>query len=414
MPPEVRSCVNPPPHSPWREDRVARSLGESARRLRAGGTPRTGSVLVIVLVALVFAAVALTAFMEKAGNDLLMETREADMLRLRMEAQSALETTLAVLEDFRAVNGGLRSPAEGWDDPLGFIGYEPGEGTKIDVSFEDESGKLSLPTIEGPTLVALFKGWGLHQSDAERMSDALLGWMRPDYVAASAGAPGVEDYDRGELPYKPPTRSLRSFSELAAIKVVNEFFYDEKGRPNELWRRFRDTVSLYNYKAPNLNAAPGDALAALSNFDPLQQKRFEEYRRGEGAFARQGPGYFKSTGDAAAIAGGQNSITGFGVDIRALRIRLLVHKGAAHYELTVVVAPPGGAQLVRSGSAAPSRTEGQPKAQDNAGKPTPAMSGAGGAKGGDGAAKKLNYPFTLLEITENVVMSSQYSPEPAL
>ena len=371
-----------------------------------------GSVLVIVLVSLVFAAVALTAFMEKASNDLLMETREADMLRLRMEAQSALETTLAVLEDFRAVNGGLRSPAEGWDDPLGFAGYEPADGARIEVSFEDESGKLSLPTLEGPTLVALFKGWELHQADAERLADALLGWMRPDYVAASAGAPGVEDYDRGELPFKPPARSLRSFSELAAIKVANEVFYDDKGRPNALWQRFHDAVSLYQYTSPNLNAAPGDALFALSSLDPLQQKRFAEYLRGEGSFARQGPGYFKNTGDAAAILGGQTSITGFGVDIRALRIRIGVHKGPAHYELTAVVAPPGGAQLVRSGPAAGARTGDASKTP----KPeTPARTPPAGGSAESGAgSKKLNYPFTLLEISENVVMSSQHSPDPTL
>ena len=48
------------------------------------------SVIVLVLVSMAFTAAALTAFIEKAGNDLLVETRQADAKRLRQEAFSAL------------------------------------------------------------------------------------------------------------------------------------------------------------------------------------------------------------------------------------------------------------------------------------------------------------------------------------
>ena len=72
---------------------------------------RRGSVLVIVLVTLMFATLALIAFVEKASDDLIVEAREASATRLRREAFSALEVTLGVLEDFRQVNSGLRSPA---------------------------------------------------------------------------------------------------------------------------------------------------------------------------------------------------------------------------------------------------------------------------------------------------------------
>ena len=77
-------------------------------------------MLVIVMMTLLFAAMAVIAFMEKASNDLLVEQRAAQDRRLRTEAYSALETVLAVLEEFRSVDNGLRSPAEGWADPLGF------------------------------------------------------------------------------------------------------------------------------------------------------------------------------------------------------------------------------------------------------------------------------------------------------
>src|SRR6218665_587606 len=116
-----------------------------------------GSVLLIVLVTLVFATSALLLFIEKATPDLLVPIREADASRLRLEAYSALETTLAVLEDFREGGDGLHSPAEGWRDPLGFAGYAPeAEDRTVEVTLEDESEKLPLPSVKPEVLVALF------------------------------------------------------------------------------------------------------------------------------------------------------------------------------------------------------------------------------------------------------------------
>src|SRR5688500_1205489 len=105
----------------------------------------TGSVLLVVMITLVFASFALIVFMDKASNDLLVEQRDAEGRRLRLEAYSALEVTLSVLEEFRQANNGLKSPAEGWSDPLAFAEYAPSEGRQVTITFEDESGKISLP-----------------------------------------------------------------------------------------------------------------------------------------------------------------------------------------------------------------------------------------------------------------------------
>ena len=370
--------------------------------------PAGGSVIVVVLVALMFAAAALIVFIEKAGNDLLMETREADAARLRREAQSALETTLAVLEEFRQVQGALRSPAEGWGDPLEFAGYESLSGAVVRVRFEDESGKLSLPTMDGPALVELFKSWEVREADAERLADALLGWMQPDYVPKTAGAPASEDYDRGDTPYQPPGRPLRSFSELAAIGVANEFFYDAAGRPNANWHRFRETVSLYRYPAPNLNAAAPGALAALSRFDDGQQRRFAEYLRGSGPYARRGPGFFRTADEALAVAGGQASLAGWGVEVRALRIRVFVERGGSRYELAALVSPPNGAEPVL-----PVEIRKRDGRRTDAAAPAPASAPPPPAAS-RGNRKTLNYPFTLLEMTENVVLSAEHAPDTTL
>lgn len=360
--------------------------------------PRRGSVLIIVLVMIVFASVALVTFVERASNDLLVEIRAADAANLRLEAYSALETTLAVLEDFRAVGGALRSPAEGWGDPLTWAAYEPGEGRTVSVAFADESGKLPLPRAQFQDLVLLFQSWNVSQDDSERLADALLGWAQPDYVPSSFDAPRASDYERATLPFKPPGRSLRTFSELAAIDIVRELLFAEDGTPNELWHQFTAAVSLFNYRQPNVNSAPPAVLAALAQYDETQQQMLRDYLNGTGSYAFQGPRFFQRPNEVTTLLGAQAQPAGFSAEIQALRITVTVRQGQAVFRLNVVVAPPGGAQLVQ-----PVKTEEEQTQEAGAGGAAAAPPPVPGnrASGTFPEAAPINYPFTLLEIREN-------------
>jgi hypothetical protein len=376
--------------------------------------PRLGSVLIIVLVTMLFAVAALTLFLEKASTDLIVATRDATDTRLRAEAYSALETTVAVLVDFKEALGGLHSPAEGWSAPLEFVGYEPGLDREVTVTFEDESGKISLPNVDAQTLINLFKGWALTQPDAERLSDALLGWMKKGHTPTSVMSPTAEDYERGDLPYQPPYRSLRSFSELAAIEYAREIFYDENGNPNDLWRRFVATFSLYNYKKPNLNAAAPDLLLAFGASDPQQQTQLNDFMQGTGLYQPNGPGVFKSASDIASVLGARSPAAAqVGTEISALRVIVTVKEGLNQYQLAALIAPTGGARPPEPGSLnREKKSEGGEGAGGN-------NSGGGGrnranASGGQAGAKSLNYPFTLLEIRENgAIPKSTISPPPS-
>ncbi|MSU69505.1 MAG: hypothetical protein EXS39_01765 [Opitutaceae bacterium] len=371
--------------------------------LAAGGPVRrnagtAGSVLVIVLVTVLFAAFALMAFMDKASTDLIVESRDSTARRLRLEAYSALEVTLAVLENFREANGALRSVTEGWGDPLAFASWTSGAGRTVEVQFEDESGKLPLPRADAVGLVALFEVWAMPQSDAERLADALMGWMKKDYMGSGTFTP---DYDSATIPYAAPGRSLRSFGELAAIDVARGMFYDADGRPNELWRRFTGAVSLFNYPRPNLNSARPAVQAALGNFDPDQQQKLADFLAGTGPYQLQGPGYLRSVGDAVPVIGQVNT-SGFDTQIRALRIRLTVHDGRAVYRLNVVVAPPNGATTVQSSASSnPAVAPASPSVPSGARSSPAGTAPAGSTATGTPGVKKLNYPFTVLEIREN-------------
>ena len=364
--------------------------------------PLRSSVIILVLVTLLFTAVAVTAFIEKASNDLLVEVRQADSRRLRKEAFSALEVTLAVLEDFLQADSGLHSQAEGWGDPLAWAGWSPSEGKTVEVSFQDESGKIPLRRADVTTLTNLFVYWQLAPADAEKLADAIEGWMQNGYVYASALTP---DYPNAALPYTEPGRPMRSFTELAAVDVAREFFFDENGLPNANYWRFVNDCSVFNFSQPNANGANADVMAAAGLYTDAQQEHVNDYLAGTGPYAQQGQNWFQNASTLATVAGAGGNSNAFGTTITALRVNITVHDGHAVYRLSAVVAPQGGATInttaatnATSAAAAASASATASASVTSTNQPSSTATSAATAAA---ASQSINYPFTLLEMVED-------------
>jgi hypothetical protein len=303
-----------------------------------------GAVLLIVLVAMMFATLALTVFIERSTGDLLIEARAATAQRLRTEAYSALETTLGVLAGFREALGDLHSPLEGWGQPLEFSDYEPEPGRRVTVSFTDESGRLPLVNASFEQLKTVFAAWGMPPYDAERCADALLAWMKPDHVARTSVGLESQEYELAPIPYKAPGKPLRSWRELGAIATVRKYFFDETGAPNAYYRRMQNAYSLLEYDEPNINSAVPEAFLATNGLgNDTQTRRFQDYLNGSGAWTGRPSGYFKSTDQVAAVLGELPAGAKFGVAVRALRVAVTVKEGGQIYRLSALVSPPGGA-----------------------------------------------------------------------
>ena len=362
--------------------------------------PLRSSVIVMVMITLLFAVAALTAFIEKAGNDLLVEVRQSDARHLRREAFSALEVTLAVLEDFREADTGLHSAAEGWGDPLTWAAWTPSEGRTVDVSFQDESGKIPLSHADLTTLTNLFVSWQIQPADAEKLADAIEGWMKSGYVYTTALTP---DYQDAQVPYAEPGRPLRAFSELAAIDGAKEFFFDENGLPNGNYWRFVNDVSVFNYPQPNANGANPDVLAAVGQYTESQQQHLSDYVAGTGQYAQQGKQWFQDTTSLAAVAGLGGNANQFGTTITALRINITVHEGRSIYHLSAVVAPQGGATTNQTAATNPVAAASTTSAATTASVTNTAQpsSTATAASTAAAAAQSINYPFTLLQMVED-------------
>jgi hypothetical protein len=362
--------------------------------------PRRSSVLVLVLVTLLFTTVALVAFIEKAGVELMVDVRTSEAKRLRLEALSALEVTIAVLEDFREADNGLHSPAEGWGDPLTWADWSPSEGRTVEVSFQDESGKIPLSHIDMTTLTNLFVYWQMAPADAEKLADAITGWMKQGYVYSSALTP---DYQDAEPAYAEPGRPMRSFSELSAVAYAKDVFFDEHGLPSANYWRFVDDVSVFNFPQPNANGANADVLAAVGQYTPAQVQHMSDYTAGKGQYAQEGQQWFKDTTTLGAIAGAGGSSTQFGTTITALRVNITVHEGHSMYRMSAVVAPQGGAttnqtNAVNATAAASSASTTATTSVTATAQPS---STATSAARSAAAAQSINYPFTLLQILED-------------
>lgn len=374
-----------------------------ARRLRGDG----GSVILLVLMTLLLTAFALTKYLEKTAVDLLADAREARAGRLRVQAYSALETTLGVLQEFIAADGALHSPTEGWSNPLEFASYAPPEGLTVQATLEDESGKISLSHADYQSLRDLFVLLGQKQSDAERLADALLVWMQPGYDPVNSFSARATDYEHAAVPHDPPGRALHSFSELASIAFVRDQLYDANGQPNGLWRNFVDSVSLFDFTQPNVNSGRETTLAAIGSYDATSVKLVGDYLGGLGSYSRQGPAYFHNAQEVAGLVSQGTAGSKLGTEVRCLRVTITVREGQALYRLSAVVAPPGGAALPPATPPASTSTSNadstatQDNATTGAGSSAAAAAPTSAAAAGSQAQPALNYPFTLLEIREN-------------
>jgi len=366
-------------------------------------SPHRGSVIVLVLVLVFLTAMLLTRFIESTSVELLLETHRADRDRLRQDARSALEVTLASLADFLAVDKGLYTPAQGWDDPLGYAGYSPRPGVTVDVSFEDESGKIPLPTATRDTLLALFIHLGLVDADANKLTDALFFWMHDGYVPTDST---IDDaaYAAAITPYEPPHRSLRSFDELRSVLVARDYFFDADDQPKPLYQSFVNSVSLYSYTGANLNANLPSTLAGAA-LDDTQAGKIGDYLSGKGSRPIGSPPYLRSTKDIRAVLGNATT-TGLTTTIQVLRIRLTVREGASNMVLNALVAQPGKAALPAAAVVGDATSEANENdtataaAAATTANNTTGQTTAAGTTTRTQSSTSLHYPFVILELKE--------------
>jgi len=337
-----------------------------------------GSIILFVLGMILLTSFMLMRFIERAHTELLTEAKHGQQVPLRHEAYSALQVTFAVLEDIAAIDEGLHSPDQGWGKPLDYFEYTPVEGIDVAVTVEDETAKLSLANTDAITLTTLLTTMDILNIDAERITDAILAWSRPDYVAQFSESE-ANTYLRRDPALAPPQRPLRTFDELRLMPAVLQILCDENGEWNETGHRFLDNVSLLPFEFTNLNTGRADVLSALG-VDDANLRVLEDRRLAEG---REPPRPYYNLADAGADLGSLPSNDRFGTDAQILRITINASQGGRVYKLVALVRSSGA----QEGPARPDSP--QVEAQEPTSEPRP------------WTRNSIDSPFQILDIREN-------------
>ena len=368
------------------------TLSGSAPAPGADARPRrSGSVLLFVLVLVVVTAAAVLKFSEHAIGEMAGEGYYVQRNRLRGEAYSALEATLAVLAQFREIDGGLYAPAQGWGDPLAQAGYEPEGGREVTVEFADENAKLPLRNAElaEPAFVALFASLGFEPGEVDVLTDSLLDWIDADDTPRPFGAE-KDDYLRGDPPHVAANRAPRSFAELAAVQGFSDLMFTESGRPNERCEAFMRRTSLWSDGTINLNTVPDETLRASGLFDDRQLASLgRALDTADGDRGTAGGRYYRSLSELADQAGEIPGNGMFGVQTEVLGIVVTVRERQAEFRLRAVV------RTDSTGSTSAKTRNGVNKQP------------SGTATGRIGVANAtIEYPFRFLELVEDPPPSS--------
>ena len=201
-------------------------------RSRPGLAPpgSRGSILLLILGMIVVMGYVLTQFIEKGLSEIAGEGYYVERDRLRIKAYGALETTLAVLADFIAIEQSLQSPAQGWADPIGYSGIDLGDGIEVRITFTDESAKLPLNTLDESSLFLLFDEIGIPPEDNLLLTNSLLDWIDEDDETRIDGAE-TDEYGFREIPHRAANRPMRNLDELSVVEGFDIYFFDEDGRP---------------------------------------------------------------------------------------------------------------------------------------------------------------------------------------
>ena len=295
---------------------------------------KEGTVLVLVLAFVILLTFIVTAFLEDATTKIKYYGLFHNRDDLRVDAYSALESSLAVLSMYREIEEKLWGPSQGWGDPLATTAFEPQNAGSVRIEYTDESGRLALHSLVYADLLVLFDLLDFSLPDREALADGFLDWTDEDNERRLNGFDG-EDYEDFDPPYRPANGPVETFDEFRLIRPFDELFFDENGNPLPVWNTFRESVSLYNEGPVNINAAPPLVLRFLSEkglIDPYGLDRYKSGTDGE-------PG----TEDDRLIRGGDEGILLEGAaeyastEVSLLRVKSIASRGQARFEVEVLV-----------------------------------------------------------------------------
>lgn len=281
---------------------------------------------------IVFIASILSVYLiEYSVAELKPRASSAYERSLRMDAYSALNAAVAVLEEYYEIDGGIYAASQGWEYPLADGRVELPRGGEMQVKIIDESSKIPLSKLTSEELVSIFEEMQFSTSIAQTLAECILDWSDSDDSARLNGAER-DDYDDDEA--FPPNRAIRNLSELKYIKNVRDYFFDENGLPNEYYKAFSEIVSAEDFDKVNLNSASPQVLNMLlvidgKTYDPALYDAI----RGKIGSIEDGIVWIKNSTEALNRGASEVPSKHVGCQPALLKIEVTIKRGSGEYYL---------------------------------------------------------------------------------
>ncbi len=294
---------------------------------------KKASVILFVLLMIFSSAAIIVAISDYASNAMRVRITATKDFQLRYDAFSALNATIAILEEYSEIDGGIYSYLQGWQKPFADNRIQLPSGSDVEVEIIDESGKIPLRALPNDTTLAkMLEALGLNQREAEEYADLIKDWCDKNDNPSFNGAE-YEDYDTGAT--EPLNRPMETFRELMYVKDANKIFFDENQRPTEFYKKFTSIFSLEPFKKINLNSASQDVLYVLME---AEEKDYDatlySALRGEIGSIVDGITWCKNATELAnrGVVDYPTNMTTFTAEL--LKINITIKRGWAVYRLT--------------------------------------------------------------------------------
>ncbi|MEM8867275.1 MAG: hypothetical protein AAGC73_03315 [Verrucomicrobiota bacterium] len=328
---------------------------------------RSGSVLIAVLAIVVLLSFMVTRFINEAMNDLEYRSIFNEPVEVRTFAYSMMEVSLAAIQEIGLIDDGkLYASEQGWSDPINYAGIEIPAGWEVSVEVQDEGGRLSLNTMTEEQLNYLLEETLEFDFGTTReLSSSLLDWIDADNNRRLNGAE-TEDYLSEDPPYRAANSPLQTIEELQLINAWKDEFFDDEGRPNELFERLSNMVSVIYSGGVNLNTASQEVLETLADAGGWQDEYL--FDGIDEPYLKEVPA---TVNDSAVTA-----------EVSLLRVTVRVYRGQVPFMISALVEPNFSQEAGSSGAAPGRQSDDPPK--------------TGTAEEQDALA----YPFKILQLTE--------------
>lgn len=256
--------------------------------MRRNKTSIHGAVLILVLGMLMVLSTIVSLFLSDVMRDTFMRIQLQGKDVLRHYAYNALDTLISRLEHDILCDNIINVK----HFSLSSVPTTFPESVKVKIELEDESGKIPLNHTTQKKLKALFCLFGdlwdgqvlmreywQWLSRKSSVSDLIEedNWPIQDkrrIQVRSATDETSKDNSKNKIKFP---QTLLSYDQLCEIDKFREFFFDEKGQPNNQMKRLKACSSLWNTGAVNINSANKDVLEALSKNFSLDLDKIEHH-----------------------------------------------------------------------------------------------------------------------------------------